>query len=147
MFYTRKHILHKKGLTKLICKLLSKFYCYRRQQTWDVNLSNFHHFKIILTQSLSPPLKNNLTKHVQTFLAFDPRELPENIGEIARCGNDELDILIIHYCKMKEDAFNSITNTQNLGIDEGKTPVKWQGFEHFMYLKRDAHRCKIGNEM
>lgn len=92
-------------------------------------------------------MKNNLTKHIQTFLAFDPRELPENIGEIARCGNDELDILIIHYCKMKEDAFNSITNTQNLGIDEGKTPVKWQGFEHFMYLKRDAHRCKIGNEM
>ena len=81
-------------------------------------------------------MKNNLTKHIQTFLAFDPRELPENIGEIARCGNDELDILIIHYCKMKEDAFKSITNTQNLGVDEGKTPVKWQGSTLYVFETR-----------
>ena len=59
-----KNALHKKSLTKLIHKLLSKFYHYPCQQIWDVIISNFHHFRVILIQSLSPPLKQNSTKHL-----------------------------------------------------------------------------------
>ena len=47
------------------------------------------------------------------FSAFDPRGLPENIGEITGYRNGELEILIIHYGKTKEDTFKGITNTQN----------------------------------
>ena len=81
------------------------------------------------------------------FSTFDPLELPENISKIRGYRNGELEILIIHYGKTNEDTFKGITNTQNPNIDKDKTCVEWQGFTHFMYLKRDAHRHKIDIEM
>ena len=81
------------------------------------------------------------------FSAFDPRGLPENIGEITGYRNGELEILIIHYGKTKEDTFKGIANTQNPDIDEDKTRVEWQGFKRFIYMKRDAHRHKIDTEI
>ena len=55
-----------KRVTKLICKLLSKFYCYPcRQEPF-----NFHHFKEILKRSLSLPMKKNL-KHLNRCISWN----------------------------------------------------------------------------
>ena len=81
------------------------------------------------------------------FSVFDPRGLPENINEITNYGNEELESLIDHYGNIKQDTFKGNTITQDPDIDAEKTCVEWQGFKHFMYLKRGAHRRKIDIEI
>ena len=81
------------------------------------------------------------------FSVFDPRGLPENINEITNYGNEELESLIDHYGNIKQDTFKGNTITQDPDIDAEKTYVEWQGFKHFMYLKRGAHRRKIDIEI
>ena len=81
------------------------------------------------------------------FSVFEPRGLPENINKIKNYGNEELESLIDHYDNIKQDTFKGNTITQDPDIDAEKTCVEWQGFKHFMYLKRGAHHRKIDIEI
>ena len=114
ILYTKKRILHKKRLTKLIPKLLSKFSrsFINKSEMWIFQI--FIILKWHLHKVTSLPLKN-LTKHLNrcisgnVFLAFDSRRLPENIKETAGYRNGKLEILIIHCSKMKEGTFKGNT--------------------------------------
>ena len=113
MLYTRKRILHKEEFDKINSQAPEQVLSLPPPTNLRREPFVFSSFQSDTYTKFIAAFEEELNKAFEQmhfwkcFSAFDPRGLPEN-SEIAGYGNGELQILIIHYGKTKEDTMHTV---------------------------------------